>query len=129
MSINASWARLLPAFQILLTPTQLTALAKPFSRGVSATAQSSLPLRNPKQHTPLQQPQAKVEGEAEQTDEDHGQVDETRVERVARHRDDLPEPVTDADCLGDQHHHPGGEQIETKHHEQAWYYRRENHAC
>ena len=70
----------------------------------------------------------KVEGEAEQADDDDGEVDEPGVERVAGHRDDLSEPVTDAGRLGDQHHHPRAEQIETKHDEQARQDRRQNHA-
>ena len=39
-----------------------------------------------------------------------------------------PEPVADAGRLRDQHHHPGAEQVEPQHHQQAGQDRRDDHA-
>src|SRR5258708_6043 len=114
---SASCARTVPAFQILPTPEQYTARARPFRRGASTTAQPSLALGNPEQDTPLQKPQDEIEGEAEQADDHDGEEDQPGIEGVARHRDDLPEPVADAGRLGNEHHHPCAEEIEAKHHE------------
>src|SRR5258707_10731494 len=115
MPVRASCARGLPGFQILPTSTQLTAAAAPFNCGGSPTAQPPLAFGEPEQDPLLKQPKSKVECEAEQADDDYGEIDQSRVERVAGHRNNLPEAITDAGGLGDQHDHPCGEQIETKH--------------
>src|ERR1700679_3213102 len=115
MPVSASCARGLPGFQILPTSTQLTAGAGAFNCGGSPTAQSPLAFREPEQDSVLKQPETKVECEAEEADDEDGKTHDPGMERVAGHRNNLTEAVTDSSRLGDQHHHPRAEQVETEH--------------
>eukprot|EP01136_Pigoraptor_vietnamica_P009422 Opistho-1_new@45903 len=84
---------------------------------------------DPPQHTLLHPQQAAVEREAEQADQRHGEEHQARVEGVARHHHDLPQPRAHAHGFGDQHHHPCGKEVEPQRHEQAGQDGRQDHVA
>src|SRR5205807_3838826 len=106
MSRSASWARLVPAAQILPRPRQVTASLDE-KVGASEATQLLLGVGQPVENTPLGKPQQPVEGEAQHADHGDGEEHQRGIEGVARQHDDLAHTVADTGRFSDQHHHPG----------------------
>src|SRR5437016_13554187 len=94
MSRSASWARLVPAAQVLPTPRQTTASFDEKVGALKAT-QLLLGVGQPVEDAALRQAQQPVEGEAQHADHRDGEEDQRGVERIARQHDDLAHAVAD----------------------------------
>src|SRR5262245_26589664 len=94
-SRSASWARLVPAAQILPTPRQITAS---FDEKVDASEATQLLLGvgQPIEDAPLGEPQQPVEGKAQHADHGDGEEHQRGIEGVARQHDDLAHAVADS---------------------------------
>src|ERR1700733_2915415 len=106
---SAACARGVPAPQILPRPRQTRALFDENGLNALEATQRLRSLRNPVEYFALYLPHQPVEAVAERPDQHDRKEHQRRVEGVAAEHDDLPEPVTDAGGLCDQHHHPRAE--------------------